>query len=264
MDRWRPGDAAPDPGWLQLLPEFVATGDVWEMHDAYGCRFGFMASFAYPQGVDPHVFLFDVDTSAFAVLAGGGTFDSVEAAADDWRARVGDAAGQAQPQPVESADHLAYVADCHLAANMFIGDETRNVMDNWLRADRRFADLVDVLEKRGMPLPQPKPDDGVDPGPMADEFTAWHVERYGTKPDTQAVEALVAEWMETTHPDTWYRISPRRVGFVRALINDWVADHPATIGASALLPQLVRWLGERSGLQEELINPCMDAPVLER
>lgn len=264
LDKWRPADAAADPAWFQLLPEIVATGDVWEMRDVYGCRFGFIAGFAYPQGVDPHVFLFDIDLSAFAVLAGAGTFDSVEAAADGWRARVSDAAGQAQPQPIESTEHLAYIRDCRLAANMFIGDESRNVMDNWLRADRRFADLVEVLEKHGTLLPQPEPRDDVDPGPMAEEFTVWYVDRHGTQPDPEAVEALVAEWTETTHPDTWYRISPRRAGFVRALIRDWVAEHPVTVGANALLPELVRWLGEQSGLPEEFIHRCVAAPLPER
>src|ERR1035441_7489519 len=47
---------AAEPAWLKLLPEIKATGDVRVMRDAYGTRFGVIADFCYPGGVDPSAF----------------------------------------------------------------------------------------------------------------------------------------------------------------------------------------------------------------
>ena len=39
---------------MKLLPDIEATGDVRVMRDAYGTRFGVIASFCYPGAVSPH------------------------------------------------------------------------------------------------------------------------------------------------------------------------------------------------------------------
>jgi hypothetical protein len=60
--------------------------------------------------------------------------------------------------------------------------------------------------------------------------------------------------MEGTLPDTWHAVSPHRVEFQLALINDWIPDDPITVAAKALLPEWVRWHGEQAGLSEHLID----------
>ncbi len=55
----RQSSAAPD--WLGLCPEGSVTGRIWAMRDDYRTRFAVLAECGYPGGVDPHVFLLDID-----------------------------------------------------------------------------------------------------------------------------------------------------------------------------------------------------------
>lgn len=88
---------AQQPEWLPLLPKIAATGEVWEMHDAYGTHFAVIAGFRYPGGTDPSVFLFDIDACENVRLASAGVFDDVQQAAVAWRERTGGAAAGAVP-----------------------------------------------------------------------------------------------------------------------------------------------------------------------
>ena len=75
-------------------------------------------------------------------------------------------------------------------------------------------------------------------------------ERHGGEPDPEVAEALAAEWMEGTLPQTWFAAPPERVRFQYNLIGDWIPDDPVTRGVLAMMPEWVRWLGERAGLDE--------------
>jgi len=254
--------AAPrrQPAWLKLLPQVAATGDVWDMRDAYGTRMAVIAGFSYPGGVDPSVFLFDIDACGFIRLVNAGVFDNVQEAAAAWRAQVGDIADGVEPKPVTAAQRLMCLVHYEHSETGISGDETRAVMDNWLRAERRLRDLREALDRRGIPLPQAQSlYHDIDPEPMASAFTEWYTQRHGTKPDTEAVEAMAEEWLEGTLPETWYAISPHRAEFQRALISDWQPDDPITIAVLELLPTWVRWHGELSGLPEHLIARAVTA-----
>ena len=102
---------AAEPAWLKLLPDIKATGDVRVMRDAYGTRFGVIASFCYPGGVDPSVYLLDVDACGSTVLAGAGVFDDMESAAVAWRDQVGVSAEGLAPVPA-TAESLACLVYC--------------------------------------------------------------------------------------------------------------------------------------------------------
>ena len=152
-----PADAqARQPEWLRLLPKITATGEVWEMHDVYGTRFGVIAGFRYPGDTDPSVFLFDIDACEFVRLVSAGVFDDMEQAAAAWREFAGEAAANAQPSRVETADRLYCLAHLELDEGLLDGSEPRAVLDNWFRANRRHIDLADALHRRGMPLPEAK------------------------------------------------------------------------------------------------------------
>jgi hypothetical protein len=94
----------------------------------------------------------------------------------------------------------------------------------------------------------------LDTDPMAVALTSWHVQRHGSQPDPEAVGALAQEWREGTLPDTWHAVSPHRVEFQLALINDWIPDDPITVAVKALLPEWVRWHGEQTSLSERLVD----------
>jgi len=243
------------PQWLPQLARIRATGEVWEMRDAYGARIALIAGFSYPDGVDHSVFLFDIDACGFVDIAHAGVFDNVQQATTAWRAIVGDTANGARPERVETAERLLCLVHCDSGEDVLRGTESRAVLDNWFRARRRIHDLADALRKRGMPLPAARSlYHDLDTDPMAEEFTRWYVSRHGSPPDPEAVDALALEWMEGTLPETWHAVSPHRVEFQVALINDWIPDDLITIAAKALLPEWVRWHGEQAGLPEHLID----------
>jgi len=247
--------AASQPEWLRQLPHITATGEVWEMRDAYGGRIAVIAGFSYPDETDPSVFLFDIDACGLVDLVHADVFDNVEQAAAAWRTIVGDTADDARPSPVETAERLYCLVHCDTGEETLRGTEPRAVMDNWFRARRRIHDLADALRKRGMPLPEATSlFRDIDTEPMAKAFTAWHLTRHGVEPDLEAVDALAAEWLEGTLPGTRHAASPHRAQYQLNLISDWMSEHPVTVAAKALLPEWVRWNGEQAGLPEHLID----------
>jgi hypothetical protein len=251
------GDAAmrQQPDWLRQLARIKASGEVWEIRDAYGTRIALIAGFSYPNGVDRSVFLFDIDACGLVEIVHAGVFDDVQSAATAWRTLVGDTAASARPERIETAERLLCLVYCDSGEDILRGTESRTVLDNWFRTRRRIHDLADALRRRGMPLPTARSlYHDLDTDPMAEAFTAWHVRRHGTKPDPEVVGALAEEWMEGTLPETWHAISPHRVDFQLALINDWIPDDPITIAVKALLPEWVRWHGEQASLPEPLIE----------
>ena len=206
------GAAARQPGWLRLLPQIAATGEVSQMRDAYGTRFGVVAGFCYPGGTDPSVFLFDVDACGFVHLASAGVFDHAEQAAAAWRALAGEAAGGARLSPVETAERLDCLVHLDTGEALLNGSESRAVMDNWFRANRRHHDLADALRKRGMPLPAAASlYQGVNTAPMTEAFTGWYLRRHGSAPDPEVVGAVAGEWLQGALPGTWHAASPHRV-----------------------------------------------------
>lgn len=242
------------PEWLDDLSRVEGTGEVFRMSDAYGTRFAVLAGFSYGHDREPSVFLFDIDASGIIKLVGAGVFDDVDQAAAAWLAAIGDTAGETMPQPVADPRELLCLVHCDIGDEMGIfGDETRVVMDNWFRAERRHHDLAEALRRRGMPLPAPESlYHDLDIKPMTDEFTSWHTDKHGARPDAEALAELAAEWMEGSIPETWYSVSPERVRHHRRLLSDWVQDDPITLAVTALLPDWVAWLSERSGLPKHL------------
>ncbi|RSN38194.1 hypothetical protein DL990_04140 [Amycolatopsis sp. WAC 01416] len=236
------------PEWPRLAAKIKATGDVWELQDVYGTRLGVFATFSYPGDATPTVYVFEVDTSWIPRLSGGGVHDSLDQATEAWRNRVG---GAAVPEPITDPGRLEGLASRSLD---IMGDESRSVLDNWYRAERRFLALDTAWKNRGMRLPPIRSYySGVDPTVMTVPFNAWHLETFGNEPDDLVVEELAAEWMEGIVPATWFAVSPDRLGHIRALISDW-SDDPVRPAAQALLPTWARWLGERAGLPSTLVE----------
>ena len=256
---------ARQPEWLRLLPKITPTGEVWEMHDVYGTRFGVIAGFRYPGGTDPSVFLFDIDASKFVRLANAGVFDDMEQAAAAWREFAGEAGANAQPSPVETAERLYCLVHLELEEELLDGSEPRAVMDNWFRANRRLIDLADVLHRRGMPLPEAKSlYHDLDTAQMAEQFAAWHLRRHGSTPDPEVAEVLAEIWLEGALPGTWHAASPHRARSRLDQLNEDFVDDPVVTGAKVLLPEWVRWHGEESRLPKNFLDRSVAAASGER
>jgi hypothetical protein len=123
-----------------LLPEIKTTGDVRVMRDAYGTRFGVTAAMSYPGGVDPSVYLFDIDASEFIGLAGADVFDDVDQAVAAWRQQAGVSAEGLTPVPA-TPESLTCLVYCEHEEQPVVGDESRTLMDNWFRGPRRMRDV---------------------------------------------------------------------------------------------------------------------------
>ena len=74
----RQSSAAPD--WLEVCPDGSVTSEIWAMHDDYRTRFAVLAECGYPGGVDPHVFLLDIDACVSVTLTDAAVFDSLDQA----------------------------------------------------------------------------------------------------------------------------------------------------------------------------------------
>jgi hypothetical protein len=252
------GVQATDPEWLKLLPGIKPTGDVRVMRDAYGTRFGVTAAMSYPGGVDPSVYLMDIDASELIGLAGAGVFDEVDQAAGAWREQVGVSAEGLVPVPA-TPESLTCLVYCEHEDQQVIGDESRTLMDNWFRGPRRMHDVHNALQERGIALPEYHSlFHDIDVAPMAEPFIAWYSERHGHRPSREAVEALAGEWLEGMLPGTEHSVSPSRSEGFRRLISDWL-DDPVTDLVLALLPEWVRWNGEQAGVPASLIERAVSA-----
>ncbi|MGB3442325.1 MAG: hypothetical protein WBA97_26585 [Actinophytocola sp.] len=242
------------PAWLDDLLSPVATGEVYRMRDAYGTRFAVLAGFSYGQGGTPLVFLFDIDAAdAIVRLVRADVFDDVDQAAAAWLADIGDTAGETTPRPVAEPSELLCLTHLDIGEDSIFGDESRVVMDNWFRAQRRVRDLAEALKARGTSLPSAGSlYHDLDLTPMADEFTSWYAGKRGEQPDPEGVDGLVEQWMEGALPETWYAVSPGRIAVQATLIRDSIPDHPVTLAVKSLLPDWLAWLIERADLPEHL------------
>jgi hypothetical protein len=246
------------PGWLDGTSRIAATGEVCRLRDSFGTRFGVIAEYVAPGDARSSWYLFDIHASGFVVLADAGVYDDAEQAAEAWRINAGDA--DALVATVDDPADLRCLVELDTGDEMSIrGDEPRRVMDNWFRVHARIHRLARTLRSQGRPLPaRSSLYHDLDITVLVEPFTDWHVLTYGGPPDPEVVEALAEEWMEGALPETWFSASPARIRFQRELIADWIPD-PVTLGVVALLPDWVRWLGERAGLPSDRMQPLLDA-----
>lgn len=244
------------PSWLGLLHLIKLTGQIWLMRNAYGTRFAVIAGYAYPHGKDPSVFLIDIDACGLVETVHAGAFDDVTQAAAAWRALVGDTADGVEPVEVRTGEQLGCLVYCEIGGDMVLGEEPRDLADNWFRLSRSAHDIMHLMRKREWKSSMPESlYHDLDTEPMVTEFTTWYTDRHGTAPDPEAVEALAEEWLEGKVPETRYLISPHRSRHHLELIDDvWIPDDPVTMTVKSLLVDWTRWLGERSGLPADLID----------
>lgn len=252
---------ATQPGWLATMHKPEPTGRVWRLVDSYGDRFGILTEVRYP-GEPSSVFLSDIDAASFTHLSGGGDFDNADDAVDAWRSSVGESAAGAAPVVVTDPGDLRCLAAAFsrsAAPETFFGDEQRPVLDNWLRARRRFDDLHRVFTSRGMHVPETmRRDRVIDTTEWVRDFAAWHADRHGHSPNTDAVDAVAHEWLEIVLPGTESAASPRRAHTFRELMGDWV-DDDVTHAARRLLPEWVRWCAEDTGVPAHLVEQAVSA-----
>ena len=238
---------AQQPDWLALMPDIEATGDMHVLRDVYGTRFGVIAGFAYPGGVDPSVYLLGFDASEYLGLAAAGVFDDAESAVAAWRDQVGDSTPGVEPVTPQV---LAWLSYAEHSEGLIDEREQGAVLDDYFRGPRRIQDITRKLGGRHAELPQG------DPVAVQEAFTAWYSTRHGDVPDQDAVEALAEEWLGVMLPGTEHAVSPRRSAAFRDQITSWWDDEDAA-RALSLLPEWIRWNGEQAGVPPDLISDAV-------
>ena len=254
-----PRQSAAAPDWLGLCPDGSVTGGVWAMRDDYRTRFAVLAECGYPGGVDPHVFLLDIDACVAVTPVHAAVFDSLDQAVAAWRESKGDTAGTAVPKPVADYSQLGFLVHCDVSPNgPFRGDEPRGYADNLFRANRRTHDIADAMATRGHRWPS---ESGLHHGrtvaaeAMAEAFGDWHERLHGRELSSEVIRWLAGDWVLGTLPGYENAVSPHRVRALLAYMDDdWLPEEPATAAAYELLPEWVRWNGEQAGVPRPLIE----------
>lgn len=242
--------AGAEPAWLQRMAKPKAGREAWRLEDRFGTRLAIVMEYAFAK--EPSVaYLFDVDACGLPRLAGAGVHDDVEAAAEAWRSAVGDTAAGAPLERVTSSSELRALAQLDFRTPM--GDETRNQADEWFRAERRIHDLATALRSTACPVPARRSFFDEDSTPLVEEFTEWHTGAHGGPPDPELTEMVAQEWQDGILPQTTYCVSPERLAYQLAIIDDSYERETAA-ELRALLCRWSRWLGERDGLPEDLLD----------
>ncbi|WP_067541648.1 hypothetical protein [Nocardia crassostreae] len=242
-----------EPSWLTHVCRVQATGASWRMTDIFGTRMAVIAAYEYPGGIDPHVYLFDVDACGPLDVVGAGVFDTVDAAARSWQATVGPAASNSRLDRVTDPADLSFLpfSDDPTAPTGF---ESHNRMDNWFRTGRRIDELVATLRRRGTPIPPPvEPRDAPSVQSSIEHFTEWFAVRHDAPPAPNATAQLISVWLDGLFPGTRACVSPHRVTFLKVLIGTWPPGRAAA-AAWDLLPEWARYLGERAGLSASALS----------
>jgi hypothetical protein len=236
-----------EPGWLGLLPGIAVAGDVYELRDKWGLRLGVIAELAYPGGVDPHVYLLDVDASWYIEVLGAGVFDDVAAAEAAWRGSLpaGEAGGKIEP--VTDGTLACLYAMAHLD-ELMSHDE---LLTEHYRAERRISDVLARYESRWRAAPAFEPD--------PDEFASWYRIRHGHVPEDGLAGPLAAQWSEGVPPGTGRRVSPRRAAGYYDYFLAWIEADEEDV--RKVMPEWIRWVGEKAGAAPEVIDESVAAAV---
>jgi hypothetical protein len=223
-----------EPDWLGLLPGISLTGEAYELRDKWGLRVGVIAEFGYPGGVDPHVYLLDLDASWNVEITAAGVFDDVATAAATWRSSRPDGEATGELEPITPNALASLYAVAHLE-ELMSRDE---LLTEHYRAERRIGDIVTKLgSRRATASFEPDPE----------EFAAWYRMRHGRDLEDDLAELLAEEWTLGALPGTAQLLSPRRaVGFSESFVDDEDLQQ--------VMPEWIRWVGEKAGADPEVIE----------
>jgi hypothetical protein len=258
--------AAAVPAWPKEAGWVVGEAQV--ARDAYGSRFLLAVPFGNAEAPwkGGHWYAWDVDTCWLVTVVGAGAFGSAEDALAEWRAAVGETAGDAAFSrcPANLAEWLLGPAvQTGPLGEMFSGHEHRELIREYFRSRRRAQLVLGSL-----------PGDGQESAPVfaaeidTASFVDWYVGRHADAPKpgkfrkqaAETAEFLLDAWGPHEHPaeETVYACSPHRVEMLGRLVRD---DYLPEEGNAvlALLPDWVQWCAGRAGLPAALATRALEA-----
>jgi hypothetical protein len=237
------------------------SGPVLWARDRYGSRFAVAAPIVV---ADQPVrwYLWDIDAcghEAFTVHSG--FYPTSEAALAAWQTEVGGiAAAGAELTPVDDPWLLAELLPA--AEGIFgTGGESVAQFAEYHRS-RRLAEAVKQVTR----VREPRPDGGgLDAAAAAVEFTLWLRSVGGGRRDVPAdldelARELADSWCLNDIAAVYATCSPHRVALCVPHVRNYYLDDFAE-RLVALLPEWIRWLGERNAIPRELTDRCL--PYLE-
>jgi hypothetical protein len=233
------------------------TGPVLWTSDRYGSRFAVTAPImaAEETAEARRWYLWDVDAcghGAFTVHSG--FYPSSAAALADWQAAVGPTASAGtELAPVEDPSLVSELLPAELGF-MRIGGENAAQFAEYHRC-KRLAEAV----TRALPRAKTRCDVGLTPAAATAEFSAW-LRAHGLAKPPEGQDELVGELAESwtvNDIDALYpACSPHRVALCVLHMRNYYLDDFAE-QLVALLPEWVRWLGDRNATAPELADRCL-------
>jgi hypothetical protein len=237
------------------------SGPVLWARDRYGSRFVVAAPIAV---ADQPVrwYLWDIDAcghEAFTVHSG--FYPTSEAALAAWQTGVGGiAAAGAELAPV---DDPWLVAELLPAAEGIFGAGGESVAQfAEYHRSRRLAEAVKQVTRVRETRPA---GGGLDAATAAVEFTSWLRSVGGGRRDVpvdldELARELADSWCLNGIAAVYATCSPHRVALCVLHVRNYYLDDFAE-QLVALLPEWIRWLGERNAIPRELADRCL--PYLE-
>ena len=166
-----------------------------------------------------------------------------EQAAEAWRAHVGDADSTVRRRRPGRPPLPGQLDTDEMSVR---GDEPRRVMDNWFRADARIRGLARTLRSQGRPLPAAPPSTTTSTSRCSPSRSPTGTSPPRRPPDPEVVDALAGNGWRGAAGDLVLGLPGP--GPLPARADRRLDPDPVTLGVITLLPEWVRWLGERAGL----------------
>lgn len=239
------------PAWLGAAPK--PTGRVWTAADAFGDHLAVFIETCDPVHGTAAVYLAGLNAADGDYIECARQYRTLGDAQLAWEYELKDPHPGRTPVEVVSGDQLAFLS--HLREPPFTRrPETRALVGEYFRCQRRLTDAITVLAERGIDLPPRSADRDKEQTETAAAFGAWLSERQ-ISADPELVEALVAWWWHAAVPGTEHAVSPERLSARLRPDNPNAVRMPAADGALLLLLQAwVRYCTDRDQISAELAD----------
>lgn len=239
---------------LPVLPDGPAvTSPVLWARDGYGSRFGVIAAFSVPDGVD-RWYLWDIDVcghQAFTVHSA--YYSTRHQALAAWQAGVGPLAAEAVPAPVDDPSLLAEILPAE-EGFLRAGGESSEQFAEYHRS-KRLAEAV--LAALGPIRADQRPGDLA--ASAVEEFLTWLRDQRSGEPQPDGLEEIAEEladsWCISSPGALYHTCSPHRVALTMLHLRNYYQDDFAD-QMIAMLPDWISWLAARSGTAPELAQRC--------
>jgi hypothetical protein len=246
------------PAWLGTAPK--PTGRVWTAADAYGDHLAVFIETRDPVHGTAAIYLAGLNAADGDYIECAHQYRTLDDAQLAWEYGLEDPQPGRTPTEVVSGEQIAFLS--HLREPPFARrPETRALVGEYFRCQRRLTDAIAVLSEHGIDLPTRSADRDKERTKTASAFGTWLSEQQ-INADPHLVDALVTWWWNTAVPGTEHAVSPERIN---ARLRPGNHDARRMPNVDGMLPLLQAWVGyctARGQISAELADIALDRLTL--